>query len=181
MFLVSSNRRKLAEIEEFGLALDLKAGLDLPEVAGTPDEVACYKALAAGPGAVVEDTILVIDGEPVVDIRWRLAELNERHDLAAEWMVSLGHHAEHEIRLYRGVLTGRLQVPSAPPPPDAFGFDPYFVPEGETRSLHELAALGLKAHYSARRLAVEHLLRGQPDRVWTVASLPPWTGAYQNS
>ena len=53
MFLVSSNPRKLKELARYGLELDLRSGDDLPEVDGTPLEVAIHKAKLAGPGAVM--------------------------------------------------------------------------------------------------------------------------------
>lgn len=181
MFLVSSNPRKLAEIQRYGLNLDLRPGLDLPEVEGIPDEVIRHKALAAGEGAVVEDTILAIDGQPVVDIKWRLAELADHQEVPTQWIVSLGHNDGTHIHLYRGVIEGVLRAPKEPGSvrAGAFGFDPYFVPQGETRSLDELEQQGLKDQFSARRLAVEHLVNRQATQTWAIADIPAWTGRYQ--
>lgn len=180
MFLVSSNRKKLNEIQRFGLDLELRPGLDLPEVSGTPDEVIIHKAIAAGVGAVVEDTILSIDGEPVVDIRWRLHELAERLTLPAEWIVSLGHNDGTHVHLYRGVVTGRLRHP-AHPREGAFGFDPYFVPDGQDQSLDELEQQGRKDLFSARRQAVERLMEKAPHASVALADVPAWQGAYQGA
>jgi inosine/xanthosine triphosphate pyrophosphatase family protein len=177
MFLVSSNRRKLAELARYGLNLDLRAGADLPEVQGTPDEVALHKALAAGEGAVVEDTILILEGQPVVDVRWTLAHL-PRGGVPVVWRVTLGHHAGDRIRLFRGEVEGHLHQP-AHVRPEAFSFDPYLVPVGYTQSLDELEQVGRKDEVSARRRAALALLAGQPDIEVATADIAPWTGAWQ--
>ncbi len=76
--LVTSTKNKLAEYRSFGLDnLAIAEGVDLPEVAGSPDEVIIHKAIAAGEGRIVEDTVLFIDHRPVVDIRWQLDSLAE--------------------------------------------------------------------------------------------------------
>lgn len=70
MLLVSSNPTKLDEYARLGLDLQLQLGEDLPEVHGTAEEVALHKAKMAGCGCVVEDTIVVVDNTPWVDIKW---------------------------------------------------------------------------------------------------------------
>lgn len=175
--LVSSNPKKLAEYARYGLCLALTAGDDLPEVDGTPDEVALYKALAAGPGAVVEDTILIIEGVPQVDIKWTLDAVREK-PATAEWMVTLAHHAGDEVRLYRGVCRGRLE-PGPPPPEGFFGFDPWFVPEGHTETVHRLTQAGRKHEVSPRRLAAEALKAEHAVRTVSVDKIPPWQGRWQ--
>jgi inosine/xanthosine triphosphate pyrophosphatase family protein len=178
MFLVSSNAKKLAEIKRYGLDLDLRPGVDLPEVEGTIDEVITHKAIAAGAGAVVEDTVLIVDGQPVVDIRWRLTELGAHQDVPVQWVVSLGHHAGNDIHLYRGVIHGVLRQPSCRRD-GVFGFDPYFIPEGETRSLDDLEQIGKKDDFSARRRAVEQLINHQPFASFPVKTVQTWSGQYQ--
>lgn len=178
MFLVSSNPKKLNEIRRFGLDLELRPGVDLKEVAGTPDEVVFYKAQAAGPGAVVEDTILVVDGEPVVDIRWRLDDIRKTPGISAQWIVSLGYNDGKFVHLFRGKVNGHLISPSVCSA-NAFGFDPYFVPDGAIHSLAELEHFGQKDRCSARRLAVEQLMAATPMCSRPLADLPVWEGAYQ--
>src|SRR5688500_5533948 len=77
--IVSSNRTKIAEYQRLSQGLiEISAGQDLREILGTPDEIAFYKAIEAGAGLIVEDSILIVDGEPLIDIKWRLPELRER-------------------------------------------------------------------------------------------------------
>ncbi len=92
MFLVSSNPRKLKELARYGLELELRSGADLPEVDGTPLEVAIHKAKLAGPGAVVEDTVVIVAGQPWVDIRWNTQALQEHEGAPVTWQVTLAHN-----------------------------------------------------------------------------------------
>lgn len=182
MFLVSSNAKKLAEIKRYGLNLELRPGLDLPEIEGTPDEVITHKAIAAGVGAVVEDTILTIQGVPVIDIRWRLEELSDLTGVPAQWIVSLGHNDGESVHLYRGTVDGLLACPNALRVREgSFGFDPYFIPEGQTQSLDDFEVMGQKDRFSARRLAVDQLLNHMPVASFSLRDIPAWTGAYQGA
>lgn len=44
--------------------------MDVREVMGNPDEVIMHKVLAVPEGAIVEDSIVVIDGKPIVDWKY---------------------------------------------------------------------------------------------------------------
>jgi inosine/xanthosine triphosphate pyrophosphatase family protein len=187
MYLVSSNDKKLAEFRRLGLDIQIKKGLDLKEVQGTPDQVILYKALDAGKDMVVEDTILVIDGEEVVDIRWKLDQIKTAKD--AQWVVSLGYNDGEYIHVYRGVIEGRLlsrrmvgilRFLRILPNGDNFGFDPFFVPDGTFRTLDSLNKIGMKDQYSARRLAVCSLLDSHPIFSQKIIDIPDWTGKYQH-
>ncbi len=74
--LVTSNQQKLKEFQRYLPSLTVDKGLDLPEVNGTKEEVAIYKALHAGTDHMVEDTILIVDGQEIVDIRFKMDELS---------------------------------------------------------------------------------------------------------
>lgn len=176
--LVSSNPKKLAEYANYGLKLKLMTGDDLPEVCGTPDEIALYKAVSAGEGAVIEDTILVINGRPEIDIKWTLDILRQKI-AKAEWVVTLAHHAGNEVRLYRGVVAGDIR-PGPVPPEGFFGFDPWFVPTGQDLTVHDMTKMGRKGEFSPRRLAAELLSSGQPSRVVLINEIPPWKGEWQS-
>ncbi len=177
MFLYSSNAQKLAEYARFGLRIPARIGPDLPEVAGSVEEVIIYKALAAGPEAVVEDTVLVVNDQPLVDIRWRLEELSVLQGAKATWLVSLGYYHQNTISLYQGRVHGTLHLPSQP---KGFGFDPFFVPTGYTQTLAELDALGQKDQTSARAGAINNLVCARPYKQVMVADIQPWTGGYQH-
>lgn len=176
--LVSSNPRKLAEFAALGLDLILEPGRDLPEVLADPVTVVLYKALAAGAGRVVEDTSLDVAGADVgVNVRWVLDHLDDFAGRAAVWRVLLGVHAGRTLSVYEGVLPGVLV--SRARPADVFGFDYAFQPEGLSTTLWENAQRGQKHALSARRRAVEAFQAGTPVHTCDVASLPPWTGAWQ--
>lgn len=175
--LVTSNKNKLAEYRGFGLTnLGIHEGVDLPEVDGTPDEVVIHKAIAAGEGNIVEDTILVVDGKPVVDIRWQLDALNSWLGKSARWEVRLGLLMNDEVRIFHGAVEGRLVRPSG----EGFGFDPFFEVEGVSKTLAELSAAGLKVDYSARRIAVDNLVSGKHLVLLRRGEIPEWTGRYQH-
>jgi inosine/xanthosine triphosphate pyrophosphatase family protein len=181
-FLVSSNQRKRIEFLRFGLELDVRSGADIKEILAEPDDVAIHKAIAAGPGAIVEDTILRIDGVDVVDVRWRLAELGAAADDAprAEWIVTLAKNDGENVTLHRGVVLGKI-IPPENVPDDAFGFDAHFVPDdAEGRSLHELEKLGVKDKFSARKAAVVSLIENRSSKTVRIAEVPPWNGPMQN-
>lgn len=179
MFLISSNAKKLAEFRRFGLDLTLKSGEDLPEISGTPDEVALYKAKMAGVNAVVEDTILIVDGSPWIEIKWEQDALKDHVGKPVDWIVTLAHHQGESIALYRGVVSGVLTCPENLLP-DSFGFDPFIIPNGFSMSLDELERQGRKDEVSARRRAVEHLLQQQPYLKVKTESLSEWEGSWQN-
>lgn len=178
MFLVSSNRKKLAEIARYGLDLDLRPIEDLPEIDGTPDQVAIHKALAAGTGAIVEDTILFVAGHPWVDVRWTLDKVQAHAGDLSVWRTTLAHNDGQSIRLYVGEVPGRL-VAAQQVRPDAFGFDPWFCPDGYDLSLDELEQAGRKDEVSARRRAVQALLAKQPTLVVPIDQVPTWEGGWQ--
>lgn len=178
--LLSSNPRKLEEYARQGLPLALASGEDLAEVDGTPDEVIIRKSESAGIWTVVEDTVLEIDGRPVVDIRWRVDELAGLDGAAARFSVSLAANNGTEIRMWRGHVDGMLRVPSQVPI-DAFGFEAFFVPDGGNGlSLHELDAQGRKDGFSARTRAARALVSQPPALEVTLSELEPWTGPWQS-
>ncbi len=85
--IVSSNPKKIKEYNEFGLHIKAESGLDLPEVDSNIDDVILYKSLDAGTNKIVEDTVLEVEGVEIVDIRWKIKEMNL--DATARWMVHM--------------------------------------------------------------------------------------------
>lgn len=178
MFLVSSNPRKLKELARYGLELDLRPGDDLPEVDGTPLEVAIHKAKLAGTGAVVEDTVILVDGTPWVDIRWTTEALREHEGAAACWQVTLAHNDGQAIRLFVGTVEGTIVAPDQVRP-EAFGFDPFFQPNGYELTLDELEQMGRKDEVSARKRAALALVDDQPSHAVDLADVGQWKGRWQ--
>jgi inosine/xanthosine triphosphate pyrophosphatase family protein len=177
----SSNLRKLAEINRFGLAVTAEPGTDLPEVDGTPEQVATYKALAAGPGVLVEDTSLDVEGfDAGVNIRWLLENLTKRVRESgttpkAVWRVMLAVHDGKEMFVAKAEVPGRMV---AEPRGAGFSFDAYFVPDEHEQTLGEMEAAGTKDLVSARKAAVQNLLSGHCSAV-PLSDIPEWTGPYQ--
>lgn len=180
--LVTSNQRKLAEFARFGMPLRAEAGADLPEVDGTKAEVVLHKAIAAGEGRVVEDTSLDVDGVDIgANVRWRLDAIGDLAGRRAVWAVYLGMNTGSAVETYVGEVAGTIVRPDSVPE-GAFGFDPYFAPDGAGGlTLAELEARGEKDRHSARRLAVEALLDRRPVGKVLVADVRPWSGGWQGA
>lgn len=64
--VLTSSKQKTVEYSNLGIQA-IAPKVDTPEVQGTPDEVILYKALQADEFVFVEDTVVVIDGKPIVD------------------------------------------------------------------------------------------------------------------
>ncbi len=183
--LVTSNLSKLKEFVRLsgGLDIDIQHGEDLREVeSGDSIEVAIYKSLEAGEGAIVEDTILKVNGEEITDIRYRLSELSQIGDSSnckLEWITTLAFHNGSSIALYQGVTHGMLKdIKNVPN--DAFGFDPFFVPNGVSKTLYELEKDGCKDNFSARKAAIQNLILDKKIKEVEIISIPPWKGEYQS-
>lgn len=178
--LVTSNLNKLKEFQRMSTTeFSIEKGLDLREVDADERTVAIYKAIEAGDGTVVEDTVLIVEGVPVVDIRYRLAMLNDLEDIVpAIWRTTLAVNQHGKVTIYEGQVVGEL-VPGAVPE-DAFGFDANFVPAGLKQSLYDLEKAGEKDLFSARFLALKKIELGEPAFEIEIDKVKPWTGAYQS-
>lgn len=176
--LVTSNTFKLNEYQRFGLELGIEKGKDLKEVDADEQTVILYKSLEAGAGHIVEDTSLMIEGADVgVNVRWLLDTISDHHGKKAVWNVWLGKNDGKYITLYKKSLHGIIVDAIAEP--DAFGFDPYFQPEGSEHTLYQLEKQGNKDLFSPRKWAAESLLRDEYIIKKRISDIPEWTGSYQ--
>lgn len=179
--LITSNYSKLIEFNRLAshTSFAMEMGKDILEVQADSRTVAFYKALDVGPKAVVEDTILEIDGSEVVDIRYKLDEINSLKDsVPAKWITTLAHNNGESISLYVGVVNGTLKSIEKTPE-DAFGFDANFFPDGSTLSLYELEQSGSKDLHSARAKALKSLEKGEASESKNLDEITPWKGEYQ--
>lgn len=183
--LSTSNKNKIEEFKKFGLSFDIVQGLDLKEVAGTTRDVILHKALDAGENILVEDTVLTINGEEIVDIRWRIEELAKLKNPDIKWTTSLAVLDGDHVYIYVGVIDCAL-VPNADTitiPEDSFGFDGYLVPAPNgfeyPETFHELKLKGEKDRFSPRKFATENLLNKIPSEIVDVDTIQEWTGEYQ--
>ena len=178
--LVSSNENKLHEFKRFGLpGLDIEKGVDLPEVDADGETVVLYKALAAGPHRIVEDTALHIDGAQIgVNIRWLLDDIANHDGKRATWEVWLGINDSQHITTYRGEITGRITAKYAASH-QGFGFDNYFIPDGTDKTLYELEMDGRKDAFSARKKAIDAFLACDVQKRIPIPNIPQWNGPMQ--
>ncbi|MCP4354279.1 MAG: hypothetical protein GY793_01355 [Proteobacteria bacterium] len=178
--LVSSNKKKIKEFKRFGLNCSIAEGIDLAEVAGTTLEVIIYKAIMAGKNKVVEDTSLDVEGsdEFGVDIRWQLDSLENVKGKTAKWITLLGVNDGEKIHVFEGVINGVISLPEKVYD-DGFGFDQFFVPNNNEKSLYQLEKEGLKDQFSARKNAVDNFIANKPVQVININEVPKWKGDWQ--
>jgi XTP/dITP diphosphohydrolase len=172
----SGNPHKLAEFAALfpGWELDLLAGVEFPEEGGaTYFENALIKARygrEVGPAdrwMIADDSgieLAALDGGPgIVTARWAGGRHVERALAAVEGKERFARYVcelvavSPEGREVRGtgVLEGMIAWARAGS--EGFGFDPVFVPAGETRTVAELGD-AWKAEHSHRALAARALL-----------------------
>ncbi len=191
MKIYTSNSKKAEEFRRFGLEeVQVLSGPDLKEVQGSSEQVIQYKARDAARATgetdfVIEDTILAVPSEQgnleeVADIRWRIPELAKIPDARVLFKTSLGHVKDGTIHVFVGETWCRIVVPEVVPE-DAFGFDPYLVPEGQDLSFYELNKIGRKDEFSPRRQAVEHLVGNKSVFSVEIKNLPEWEGEFQHT
>lgn len=178
MYLTTSNKNKITEFKAIlGDKLTIKKGKDIKEVNGNMDEVIIYKSLDSVINSIVEDTILEVDGKEVVDIRYYIKKYSKA-TVKANWIVSLAINTGTEIKVYRGIIQGKL-IKTDTIPDDSFGFDSYFVPKGTTKTLYELNKIGEKDNFSARKIALLSLLEDKFVFTKQIKDIPNWNGKYQ--
>jgi XTP/dITP diphosphohydrolase len=181
VYLGSSSQGKLDEYKSFGLPLKQTSLPDAPEVQGSDQEVITYKALTFGENFLVEDTSLQVEGEEVgVNIKWLIKELHNNpkfHHKKATWVVYLGLIQNGFLYLATGHVSGTIDITRKDK--SAFGFDSVFIPDGSDKTLWELKQLKAKTPFSARKIAIDHMLNHEFDTVVEVINIPPWTGVYQ--
>lgn len=174
--LCSANEHKLAEMRELFTDWELEL---LGEVDYPPEDGATYLDNArikarygrlVGPAdrwMLADDSgieLAALGGGPgVLTARWAEGRHVERalaavrgKDRAAQYVCELVALApRHEEHRGTGVLRGRIA--DAPAGSEGFGFDPVFIPQGETRTVAELGD-AWKAEHSHRALAARALL-----------------------
>ena len=185
LVLASHNKGKLAEISAVlapaGVELIGAGALDLPEpeeTGATCLENALIKARAAvaasGLPALADDTgleVFALDGWPGVitaeiggkqrdhelAMKRILEKLNGNPDTAARFVTVLAlAWPDGHVETAEGEVRGKLVHPARGQ--GGWGYDPYFLPEGETRVFAEMAA-GEKYAISHRARAVQALYR----------------------
>lgn len=173
--LASANPHKVEELRRALTGwdvepLELESALELPEETGsTYEENALLKARFARSHAPADEWVVADDsgveaealgGRPGVhSARWSdawiatmLAELRGREDRRGRYVCVLAAVSPNGEEL---VVTGELPGAFALQPRGAegFGYDPIFVPEGETRTVAELGNAWKETHSHRARAA----------------------------
>lgn len=186
IILCSSNENKISEFKSFGLDFEVRESEDLKEVQSDPITVATYKAIEAGEGKLIEDTVLLINDEEIVDIKWKINELKSMKNPDIKWVTTLAILDKGFIYIYQGSIECDLvpNIENIKIPSDSFGFDSCLVPSPNGISIplsfHELKKIGKKDDYSPRKFAVECLLNNVFYEKININEVPEWTGSYQN-
>ncbi len=174
--LASGNAHKLEELRLLLPGWELDAlPLDYPPEDGSTYEAnALIKARFARAHAAADEWVLADDSGVEADVlggrpgihsaRWSgawvetmLAELAGRDDRGGRYvcvLVAISPAGEEVVA--RGELAGSFAL--EPRGDEGFGYDPIFVPAGETRTVAELGA-AWKAAHSHRAVAAQALLR----------------------
>lgn len=183
IIFATNNAHKIAEIQSaIGDQLHVitlrEAGIDIdiPEPYGTLEENAKEKSgtihRLTGENCFSEDTgleVLALGGEPgVISARYAgsqrsdedniallLQKLDARSDRRARFRTVISLIWKEQQHLFEGICEGHIL--SAPAGSNGFGYDPIFVPAGETRSFAQLT-LEEKNRYSHRRKAADQLV-----------------------
>ncbi len=174
MHFVTSNEGKYLEIKRIFEDHDFSLSwikLNLEEPRGSLDFIARQKALKAyerlGKSLFVEDTGLFIDGMgefPGPYTGWvvrnigieRLVRLFDEGQ-PARFKTVVAYVSDGNLRLFEGVVEGRLTKTPRGSSHSSLPYDSIFIPEGSSLTFAEDPSLKIK--YSHRRRAVEQLLR----------------------
>lgn len=176
MIFTTSNSQKIKEIMRVFPNVSIVKGQDLREVLGNYQEVIVHKALDAGKGFVVEDTILEIDGIEVVDIKWNQdAKIKEAKKVC--WRVSLGYNDGIRIKVWTGTTNGIIVKPQV----KGYGFDPYILPHGFNVTVAQLDKENRKDEVSPRKKALLKLKNEKTDFEVLISEIPRWNGEYQTA
>lgn len=166
---VTSNDNKLREAEKIvGVSLE-RISLELPEPQSMDQHFIMKGKLQAAYDqlkrpVMVEDAGLYFEawnGYPGPFIKFMAETLGNQKLIDAvpadnrnvQWRVIYGFHDGNEPQYFEGIVDGTLTTELRGE--GGWGFDPIFIPNGETRTYSELGEG--KFNYSARRIALEKL------------------------
>lgn len=183
LIFATNNAHKVEEIQAaIGHQLEVislrQAGIDIdiPEPHATLEANATEKSATihrlTGGDCFSEDTgleVAALNGEPGVksaryagdgrdfnsNIVKLLHNLEDKSDRKARFRTVISLIKDGREHLFEGICNGHILA--APTGGQGFGYDPVFVPDGDTRSFAEMT-LEEKNHYSHRRKAADKLV-----------------------
>jgi XTP/dITP diphosphohydrolase len=183
IIFATNNSNKVKEIQSaIGDSLEVislrQAGIDIdiPEPHDTLEANATEKSSTihrlTGENCFSEDTgleVAALNGEPGVksaryagedrafekNIEKLLGRLGDNPDRHARFRTVISLIWKEQEHLFEGICEGRIL--GTPTGNGGFGYDPIFVPDGDTRSFAQMS-LEEKNHYSHRRKAADQLV-----------------------
>lgn len=175
----SSNESKLAEYNEYGLPATILKGEDLREVKSSKMDVILHKVKQLPPFCLVEDTSLEIVGTDIgVDIKFRMAEIEDHICSYAYVTTLLAYHDNNEIHVFCGEVKGLITSPRNINE-ETFGFDDYFTPTGCALNLHEIKKSRTYLNHLPRWIVTQNFITRKIGRSVRLNEIPDWTGEYQ--
>lgn len=163
---VTSNDNKLHEAETIlgmkltreSLELDELQSMDLADIIGHKTRQA-YARL--GRPVIVEDAALYVEGWggfPGPFVKWLAATMGydvfpqsvPKDNRRAKWIVDYAYYDGQELHVFEGEVRGTIATEKRGE--NGWGFDPVFIPEGETETFAEMGER--KYQHSARQRAL---------------------------
>ena len=164
------NSLQVVSLRQAGIDIDIPEPHDTLEANATEKSITIHRL--TGDSCFSEDTgleVRALDGEPGVksaryagdkrsnqdNIEKLLHNLNNNPDRSARFRTVISLIWENKEYQFEGICNGHiLPMPTGE---GGFGYDPIFVPEGETRSFAQMS-LEEKNRYSHRRKAADQLV-----------------------
>jgi len=166
----SSNLGKLEEYRRF-LGDVESIQMDLPEPDADALTIIRYKASQFN-DVIVDDVVLDVEGADLgTQIRYRLPELDSHIGRSARFTCLIGVRRENRVFIFRGEQTGTIVSPRG----HSFGFNPYFQPDGTTKTFGE----EIPENSNPRFRALQALKKNEPWRIEEI--LLEWSGSFQKS
>jgi len=132
----TSNPGKFSEFSRLFSQHDVEleaSHIDLDEIDADPISVVVHKASQLPPGCLVEDTSLDVAGADMgVNVRWLSEDLPKYLGKPAVWRTLLAIREDEAVSVYQGEISGVIVAPKGD---QGFGFDPYFLPDGQSLTL----------------------------------------------
>lgn len=172
LVFATSNKNKLAEAQEI-LGLNIQGtNLDIPEIQSLDPEVVIthkaleyfkiiqkplfvednsllFEALNGLPGTYINDFLKALGNEGLINL------LKDQPNRKAESLVIVGYiERSNKVEIFTGSVTG--SIATKPIGDQGFGWDPIFIPDGETRTFGEMT-MEEKNRFSMRTIAYNKL------------------------
>lgn len=172
-----AKRKHFQELfDKSGMQLNRFLKEDIKEIDASHTEVVIHKASSIfSDWVLVEDSALDIEGENIgINIKWHVHKMGQWIGRKAKFTAKLAYKVDGIVYVYSGVVTGKIVSPQGPAKKGA-EFDPYFLPDGSSKTL----AQGADEEFSARSIAMKKLVSSQVDLC--TEPITNWEGPWQQS